>query len=421
MEDGRKYGILFGSGISVPEEYPKTGEISEHIKSGANVIYDNKIERFRIKNGTIVKSPEIEFIKNALAVLAPNQKTSYEEIFTNIDVLARDSFRENSIYYRIANMYLEIINSLATSVEKSELLSLPLGYNYLDYLLDYIFDIVESMILNAEKRHNEKRNKMKESYYRNHYLAPFFEPLNENVSDRNRFEGLDIFTLNHDLLLEKYLTDNKIDYEDGFIPLDDNVDFQKWSPQIFTEPCAKRVRLFKLHGSINWYWLYTCRTLTNKNGIITRGASFPFLARFSNIDDVDHYRDPKYELEEEHFELRYDRPSILIGHYMKNFEYTSMPYLQMIECFSNFLQNNDRLVICGYGWRDLGINKLLEKWPQHLEKPTRILHINKNKKWRESAEIDLNSGFDITDITDCDVEKIEKRRLTRDLWSFLLS
>ena len=61
---------------------------------------------------------------------------------------------------------------------------------------------------------------------------------------------VDIYTLNHDILLEQYLSENNIQIRDGFGKSINNVRY--WDPDLFLNEPFK-VRLFKLHGSVNWF------------------------------------------------------------------------------------------------------------------------------------------------------------------------
>ena len=63
------------------------------------------------------------------------------------------------------------------------------------------------------------------------------------------FEGCDVFTLNHDLLIEKVLKKEGVPFADGFGMPDGDVAW--WKPSIFNK--RKPHRLLKLHGSIDWF------------------------------------------------------------------------------------------------------------------------------------------------------------------------
>lgn len=62
-------------------------------------------------------------------------------------------------------------------------------------------------------------------------------------------EPLDVFTLNNDLLMEWLLDQWRLPYADGFTP-HGRMDREHWS--CFQQDNL-RLRLYKLHGSINWY------------------------------------------------------------------------------------------------------------------------------------------------------------------------
>lgn len=63
--------------------------------------------------------------------------------------------------------------------------------------------------------------------------------------------NVDIFTLNHDILLEQYLSTINIQVNDGFGTPQKNSK-RYWKPELF-ETSDLKIRLFKLHGSINWF------------------------------------------------------------------------------------------------------------------------------------------------------------------------
>jgi hypothetical protein len=62
-------------------------------------------------------------------------------------------------------------------------------------------------------------------------------------------DQLDIFTLNHDVLIEAQCRSANVLYEDGFADRRGELLVFSWWPQNKRE----KVRLFKLHGSVNWF------------------------------------------------------------------------------------------------------------------------------------------------------------------------
>jgi hypothetical protein len=71
-----------------------------------------------------------------------------------------------------------------------------------------------------------------------------------DLARSNELDRLDIVTLNHDVLVERLLDTEGIPYNDGFMP--DNRLMRFTPPQFDRAPV--KIRLFKLHGSIDWWW-----------------------------------------------------------------------------------------------------------------------------------------------------------------------
>ncbi len=77
----------------------------------------------------------------------------------------------------------------------------------------------------------------------------YLRPIKEIVS---AYDLTDIFTLDHDLLIETYLRSQDIPFVDGFGSSINGVRY--WDRKLY-QPCEHPVALFKLHGSINWFRL----------------------------------------------------------------------------------------------------------------------------------------------------------------------
>lgn len=140
------------------------------------------------------------------------------------------------------------------------------------------------------------------------------------VNAISREYPLEIFTTNYDLLIEQALESQNVPFFDGFIgshttffdnsAIEDNSIPSRW------------IRLWKLHGSINWF-------LTSQNS----------LTRSSNGINTDQL-------------CRVIHPS-----HLKYTESRKMPYLAMFDRFKNFLKTpHSLLFICGYSFHDEHIN-----------------------------------------------------------------
>lgn len=142
------------------------------------------------------------------------------------------------------------------------------------------------------------------------------------VDATRRMSPVEIFTTNYDLLMEQALEDTRVPYFDGFagarqpffdiLAMEEDVLPPRWA------------RLWKLHGSINWYQVPgrgVFRGTTTTDGRSTR---------------------------------------VIHPSHLKYYESRRMPYLAMVDRLRMFLkQPTAALVICGYSFRDEHINEVI--------------------------------------------------------------
>ncbi len=126
------------------------------------------------------------------------------------------------------------------------------------YFSDYLFKVHSYLFEPIEENYaplrlidlmKEAKNYIKDliAFYLNKKPKTLrqFISLND-LNDDKEYSEVFIFTLNHDTLVEQYLTGNNINFSDGFVLRDNNV--RICDSNSFNE----RINLFKLHGSINW-------------------------------------------------------------------------------------------------------------------------------------------------------------------------
>lgn len=172
-----------------------------------------------------------------------------------------------------------------------------------------------------------------------------------------------IHTLNHDLFLESLMDGSRdftygVDYSEGFEELGSPFygDYGGFKVRLrrYTGQYAEPVRLYKLHGSMD-YWLF------RENGP-ERGHYPPTVVQKNDvIAPYELYREV-----EKNGKLQYDRditnyhPLFLSGvEYKKRwYEYPHF-FQKLLADFRDNLTKSDVLVIIGYGFKDEGINELL--------------------------------------------------------------
>ena len=164
-----------------------------------------------------------------------------------------------------------------------------------------------------------------------------------DILKSDKFEYKFLVTLNHDLLLEILLKKKELPYNDGFARVDgDVVCFDRSQ----LDSSSQKIHLIKLHGSLDWF-----RFRSYENG----------LSRIS---------------------------------YAKLLEYTSEFYKILHNKFRKILSQNSRILITGYGWNDIGINKILFSWIDSKPENTIILLHRNPEKLRSNSKSALINRFD---------------------------
>jgi len=154
-----------------------------------------------------------------------------------------------------------------------------------------------------------------------------------------RVDTLDIFTLNHDGLVEKQLKADGVAYTDGFE--DKQSGYRIFSPKWGATP----VRILKLHGSLDWsYCLFT-----KKDGL-----------RFEQTAIFDVPAD-KCSYEGRPIEVRGDL-QFLTGTTVKENSYGYDIIGDLFIKFRELSSEHRTMVFCGYGWGDKGINIRINQW-----------------------------------------------------------
>lgn len=165
-------------------------------------------------------------------------------------------------------------------------------------------------------------------------------------------EQLNIVTLNHDTLVEQFLTENRVDFIDGFGEPDGDV---RWYDESVYDKSHSKVKILKLHGSVNWY------------SFRVNGRSRPAIFHGS---DVTHSRDGMGT----QLTPQFRRPSFLSG-INKAVAYQRGIYADLHFRFHQLLRERKQMVMSGYGWGDIAINFRLETWlEQNQENNIILLH-----------------------------------------------
>ncbi len=250
----------------------------------------------------------------------------------------------------------QLIKKRKASGEKIRESEWAKGYLY-NEVMNYIHDIVWHML---EKKPEE---------------TAYLKFLKEACSDR-RYTGIDIFTTNHDSVIERFFSSKEIQYVDGFEPNADG-DVRWLNTELFDESNMP-VRLFKLHGAINWFRFNHPFKNSGPADVALSKSKVPSYHQNANGINLP---------------LLCTRPLILIGTTNKVFEYYYGVFLDLLSRFQRILEGADRLVVSGFSFADVGITRNIFGWLPSKQSRM-MLVIDRGELWvKKQLEISQKTKF----------------------------
>jgi len=349
-----RIAFLVGAGVSIPAELPSTREITERVLSGEDIMrhtngnYDLGSATYTNLGIPDKYVPKVVSFLNKLKIEIDRYYLNQEDRFTNYEDIyyvasqIRDSESgdyDNPAVQSLIDRILPLsIPLLVGNDQKWQL------YTLAEEATNYIHDVVYHL-LNKEPSRTDHLNCLIDAY-----------------RDK-QMSHVDIFSLNHDTVIEKCLSEAGINvneqFTDGFGKPEDSVRY--WKPDLFESESFK-VRLFKLHGSLNWFRF-------RPNGGDWSNESIVIPPDFVNTD----------------MDLVGGRPEMLVGTFNKIFQYTRGIYADIYCKFYRALPHSQQLVISGYGFGDKGINTRIAEWI-YSSPDRKIILIHKNpEELRASA------------------------------------
>lgn len=382
-----KIAFLLGAGISLCVQAPSTNQITQSLLNDTDIIQGSDKSFFYSKSNDPSKQLVLliqEFLKY-LGVLIKEyylwlDKTNfnsarmlnYEGIYYLVWQLlsCANSEYDNPAIFKL---YKEIQNKF-----KPELAKLNKDFfdnkgfiGFLENVLVYIEDIV---ILKLRLELNNS--------------CGYLKTIQEAYEDK-RIKKIEIFSLNHDTLIEQCFDNKKIEYSDGFIKED--LEVKIWKPESFNNKL--KINLYKLHGSINWYQF------------LREDKREQFIGSVPNfIEDIDHIKDSKNG-----YLSRSDKHAMLIGTFNKMFGYLSDVYIELNFRFYKTLLDFDFLVISGYSFNDKGINFYIRRFMNSSQNKKAVIIDPNTENLKKNARGMISNNWDNWEFPFLQMETINKK------------
>jgi len=312
-----KITFLFGAGISIPAGLPSGNQLTQRILANDRI--------FRHSSGVYFQDGEFP------------------------------AYKEHGHFFRVLNeinQYLVDNGTPEPSYEDIFDICYTLSHKSDKVLIDKLADINEFDLKDSAELCN----------YFNFFIygqlatsrsLKYFDNMINFCKNKSK---INYFTLNHDLLLERVLSNHKFDYVNGFDKQKGDVRF--WDMSTYQN--QSQFKIYKLHGSIDWY---------------KYDNHFPVMACKG---DYNHVKDDSGR---DLGAARNAYPHFLNGTTTKIGLYDSGPHKMLLELFEGNLDQTDVLIVSGYAYGDKGINKILTKW-QTKRPNAEIINISRSKEYK---------------------------------------
>jgi hypothetical protein len=311
----RKLVLLLGSGVSRAAGMPSVSKITESVVSG-------------VLDGRAYKSMTDESYTNSSAIdFVPGRMQSVLGFIREIQRRCSRYFRREVNYEDIAYVAWQIRDQQSENYENPALVPLII-------LLRRKFPGKERLVSIARQAcayiHCVVRDMLSKPPSGLGHMPCLVE-----ASLADDFDRIDVFTLNHDTLIEQELRAQSADFTDGFEQRTETCNY--WVAQGFAE-ARNKVRVAKLHGSVDWYAFRPDPSNPMREMI---GKPKPWDEGQRPVDD---------------------QCVMLIGSFNKILEYTGGIFSDLFCAFRGSLRCTTHLVVGGYGFGDKAVNHSTIEW-----------------------------------------------------------
>ncbi|MFW6029988.1 MAG: SIR2 family protein [Halanaerobiales bacterium] len=313
----RNISFLFGAGISIPAGLPSTNMISKRINSG-----QAKVSFLNNKQDIV---GFLQIIKRRVENFGLTKAVNYEDLYY-ICAQLKDFWQEYD-----NPLVLSFIDELINNLQDLRLLRIADDKNLLRKEISKIAEL-SLAYMDAIVMDSLSINDLNMSYL--NFLDQIYQD--------NNIAFVNILSLNHDILVERYLHERNIPFYDGFKENDELPEIRKWYGEFNIN--KNKIKLLKLHGSISWYRFRDFSSDNNYNYFFASEK----LGSLKNLHILS--------------KRKGCNPIVLTGRLNKILEYNRSIYVDLHYHFYSLLKKTEIIIISGYSFNDLGINSWLIDW-----------------------------------------------------------
>lgn len=354
----KKLTVLLGAGFSANVGMPLSNKIADYF----NRDLKDKLLCFPSSEWAWIDNKSDANINNgSLSV----EKFAYSYVFNEI---VKQYLNENGAISNYENFYQYIID-ISESQE----------------ILELFFDKAKAELI-IDKPYLDEHNENYDMYY-DIYLLPFtskqyhklsqiinyliadilsiyvpdnilLEVYSDFVKYINKFDQIEIFTLNHDIILERLLNINGLEYSRGFTKENSPIVANDKALEFYTGSFDRRIKIYKLHGSLDLYRFnhhvfngYSWRPNGSYDYYLTTQYYDKHSTQRLNPNTGEIVQDMNFDIVPK-FITGTDKSKIIANDRM---------YKEMFEIYEKVISETDNLFVSGYSFNDEHINDSLKK------------------------------------------------------------
>jgi len=209
------------------------------------------------------------------------------------------------------------------------------------------------------------------------------------------YEEVHVFTLNHDLLVEKLLKYSNLDFCNGFTEKGSVLQYNEQNiPTFGDEFDSSNIKIYKLHGSVDSFMFEHCN---ENNGVLTRTDEYSY---FKPIDYPSMHYLVRVDIQTGQV-IQTFSPDTVVPRFItgngsgkKDLISADFMYNSIYSRFSKQMLGGKELFVAGYSFGDEHVNDVFSRFTK--ESGLKVINLNPYNKFEYPAE----SVIEIADFSD---------------------